>query len=54
MLIFEPILTTFIASIVFRGGWRSSENWFELKNQINILKYSLPESLKHTVGMESS
>jgi hypothetical protein len=31
MIIFESILTTFIASIVFRDRWRGSKNWLELK-----------------------
>jgi hypothetical protein len=31
MIILEPILTTFIASIGFRSGWGSGKNWLELK-----------------------
>ncbi len=29
--IFKSILTTFIASVILRGGWGRSENWLELK-----------------------
>ncbi len=31
MIIFESILFTFIAKVVFRGGWGSKKNWLELK-----------------------
>jgi hypothetical protein len=31
MTIFESILTTFIASIIFRSGWSCNTNWLELK-----------------------
>jgi hypothetical protein len=31
MIIFQSILTAFIASVAFRGGWGSSETWLELK-----------------------
>jgi hypothetical protein len=31
MIIFESILTAFIARIIFTGGWGSSKNWLELK-----------------------
>jgi hypothetical protein len=31
MIIFESILTTFIASEIFRGPCGSKENWLELK-----------------------
>jgi hypothetical protein len=31
MIIFELILTTFMASIIFRGRWGSSRNVLELK-----------------------
>ncbi len=31
MIVFESILTTFQSSIIFRGSWGNSENWFEPK-----------------------
>ncbi len=31
MIILETILTTFIASIVFRGRWGGTKHWLELK-----------------------
>ncbi len=31
MIIFQSILTTFTASVIFRGRWKSSKNWIELK-----------------------
>jgi len=33
MIIFESILTTFKASVVFRGSWGSSVNWLEPKTK---------------------
>jgi hypothetical protein len=35
IIIFESILTTLIASIVFRGGWGSSKKWLELEIKPN-------------------
>ena len=29
MIIFESILTTFEASVIFQGSWGSSKNWLE-------------------------
>jgi hypothetical protein len=31
MTIFESVLTTFTASVVFRDSWVSRKNWLELK-----------------------
>ena len=31
MIIFELILTTFVASVIFWGSWDNSENWLKLK-----------------------
>jgi hypothetical protein len=31
MIIFESNLTTFITGVIFKGGWRNSKNWLELK-----------------------
>jgi hypothetical protein len=31
MIIFQSMLTTFTASVVFRGSWGSIEMWLELK-----------------------
>jgi hypothetical protein len=31
IIIFESILTTFIASIIFKGGYGGSINWLKLK-----------------------
>ena len=50
LLIFEPILTTFKPSIVFRGSWGSIENWLE-PNQTTFRKFSLPKSVKRFVEL---
>jgi hypothetical protein len=31
MIIFESVLTIFIASVALRGAWDSSKKWLELK-----------------------
>jgi hypothetical protein len=31
MIIFKSLMTTFVASIVLRGGRDSNKNWLELK-----------------------
>jgi len=33
MIIFEPILTTFKSSVVFRDSWGNSVNWLEPQNE---------------------
>jgi len=33
MIIFESILTTFEASVIFRGSWGSIKNWLEPKTK---------------------
>ncbi len=49
MIIFKSILTTLIASIIFRSRWGSSKNWLKLKIWTTIIKFSLSKSVKHTV-----
>jgi hypothetical protein len=52
MTTFESILTTFRASIDFRGCLGSSKNWLEFKINPPLAKRSLPKSMKHTVAKE--
>jgi len=33
---FESLLTTFGASIIFRGSWVSSKNWLEAKTRLTF------------------
>ncbi len=42
MIIFEPILTAFEESFIFWDTLSSRKNWFELKNEPSIFKFSLP------------
>jgi hypothetical protein len=49
MIIFESTLTTFEASFIFGGSWRSIKNWLELKIEPHIGRFSFAKSLKHTV-----
>ncbi len=49
MIIFESILATFIASVIFRGHRDSCKNGFCLKSNHHKQIYSLPISVKHSV-----
>ncbi len=49
MIIFESTLTTFIASIIFRGCWGRIKNCLELKINPSLAKFSLPKTMNHTV-----
>ena len=52
MIIFESILTTFEASVIFSGRWCSSKNWLELKTwppKASLTNLSLSKSFIRTV-----
>ncbi len=47
MIIFESLWTTFIMTAVFKGFWRRSKNWLELKIKPPLA--NLPKSVKQIV-----
>ena len=52
MIIFQLVLTTFEASIIFSGRWGSSGNWLKPKTKPPLwilTKFSFCKSLLHTV-----
>jgi hypothetical protein len=49
MIIFGLILTTFKSVIIFEGSWGSIENLLKSKTEPPSGKFSLPESMKHSV-----